>query len=75
MTAYKDSLTDLAETVDQWGEAHAVVDEHDQELELRRGPTEFDFENGLIYVEGPTHEVTIPMDRIVSWYAPSELWH
>lgn len=57
------------------GEVHAVFDEHDSEIELRNGVTEFDFNNGLISVEGPDHTVKFGMERLVSFYKPVEVFH
>lgn len=56
------------------GELHAIVEEHDDELELRLGQTDI-MEDGRILVTsyGETH--VFHCDRIVSYYMPEEIWH
>jgi hypothetical protein len=68
-------LREMQMAVESWGEVHVTVAEHDAEAELRFGATEFDFEAGVIRVDGPDHTVHISMDDVVSYYKPRAVWH
>lgn len=63
--------------MDDNGEIHCTVEEFgEEEIELRSGNTEFDFDAGVISVESPdgyTH--FFGMNRLVHFYAPKEVFH
>jgi len=73
----------LHQDVLKHGEAHVIVDEHDSvggedsdhELEVRKGTTVFDYDVGLITIEGADTIQRIGMDAIVRWYLPKEYAH
>jgi hypothetical protein len=67
----------LLYNVNDHGEVHATVEEHDKELEIRQGTAYFDFKNGVIRIatERGFNDLVVSMDRIVDWYTPLEAWH
>lgn len=66
----------LIADVNSHGEVHATVEEHDKELEVRRGTVYFDFKRGVIRIDTASKfdDLVVPMDRIVDWYKPYEAW-
>lgn len=61
--------------VNEHGEVHAIVEGHDAEIELRRDPTEFMYDEGVIAVwDGKTYH-RFAMDRFVRWYTPVSIFH
>lgn len=67
---------DLQGDIANHGEVHAVVEEHDAELELRKGTTLFDYNSGLLCVDRmDLSDYKVPFSRIVSWYMPREMFH
>ena len=65
----------LETLVDELGEAHCTVEEIDDEVELRSGATTFDYDAGLIVVDGPDTKHFFGMDRVVHFYAPKSVFH
>ena len=65
----------LEADVEQHGEVHAHVEEHDDEVEIRLGTTEFDRDNEVLRIETADTERVIGFDRIVSYYLPTEFYH
>lgn len=58
------------------GEVHATFEEHDAEIELRCGTTEFDYEHETIsLVADSTVTERFGFDRLVSWYLPEDRRH
>ena len=68
-------IDDLKESVDEWGEVHARVSDHDAEVEIRRGQAEFRDADGVVRVKGPDHDVYFDYDSFVSFYRPIEVFH
>ena len=65
---------ELKEDVEKIGELHAVIEEHDAELEIRQGQVEW--YDDCFEVDVPGHPVHVfQYDRVVSWYEPDGLWH
>ena len=60
--------------VNQHGEVHATVEEHDAEVECRAGVTEFNYRDGVIEVEGRHTTQVFSMDSVVSWYRPKTVF-
>jgi hypothetical protein len=67
----------LVDDLKHHGEVHATVEEHDAELEIRRGTALFDYDAGVIRLHTPTKHsnLVIGMNRIVDWYQPYSVWH
>lgn len=61
--------------VENHGEVHAVVEEHDEEVEVRKGTSIFNYEDGVVVIDGADTLHTVGMDRFVSWYLPQEFHH
>lgn len=57
------------------GEVHAVFEEHDAEVELRKGTTTFDVNKSVFRVQGPDTEYVFKFDSLVSYYKPMEVFH
>jgi len=68
-------IVELQRDVKKHGEVHAVVEEHDEEIELRYGPTEFHYERGCITVGGPDSTHVFNMDSVIRHYKPYEVFH
>lgn len=65
----------LQQGINAHGECHAVIAEHDTEIELRRGQTTFDYGNGVITINpqsGPRQHIS--MDAIIRWYQPDSVF-
>lgn len=66
----------LEHEVQEHGEAHAVFEEHDDEVEIRWATTTFDYEHGVIRVEATSHSpLRFGMERLVSWELPTAPFH
>lgn len=70
-----DLIKRLESDVQKHGEVHAVIEEHDDELEVRQGTTDFDYQDGVITVDDGTTLHRVGMDRVVRWYFPVEAFH
>lgn len=68
-------LQAMKSDVNDAGEVHAVIEEHDDELEIRKGQVEWHLGDGYFCVATATDEVMVHADRVVSYYVPSEIWH
>ena len=67
---------ELQADVDQHGEVHATIEEHDAELEIRRGQVHWDTPSERCFTlrsHGELH--TFQYDRVVNWYTPQDIWH
>ena len=64
----------ILEDLEEHGELHAIVEEHDDELELRLGQTDI-MEDGRIVVTSYGEEHVFHYERVVSYYKPEEIWH
>lgn len=61
---------------DDHGEVHAVVEECDEEVEIRAGTAEFRYDHGVIVLNSPSEPTErICMDSVVSWYLPEDRRH
>lgn len=69
-------MKEMKDQVDEHGEVHAVVEEHDRELEVRQGMAVFDFDRGLIRFFGDENKEspTVMFDSIIDWYKPKSVW-
>lgn len=65
----------MKDDVEEAGEVHAVIEEHDKELEIRKGQVSWHLADGYFCVATATDEVMLEADRVVSYYVPSEIWH
>ena len=78
----------MQQVVEQHGEVHAVLEEHDSavleehdsfedghELEVRKGTASFDYGTETITVEGADTTHFVHMDRVVRYYPPMEASH
>jgi len=71
----------LEEDVQCHGEVHAVIEEpgtgefSGEELEIRLGTAEFDYEAGFVTIEGGDTLHRVMMDSIIRWYLPVEPTH
>ena len=80
MSEYE-AIQQLEDDVEEHGEAHAVIEEAGaggvggEEIEIRQGTTTFDYDAGLLFVEGADHSHRVRMDRVVRWYLPYEFGH
>jgi hypothetical protein len=80
MSEYK-AVRQLEKDVEQHGEAHAVIEEagaggvEGEEIEIRQGTTMFDYDAGLLFVEGSDHPHRVRMDTVTRWYLPYEFGH
>lgn len=63
----------LREDVEEHGEVHAVVAEHEDEVEIRQGTASIGEE--VIRLDNGRTTLTIDADEIVSWYKPVEFYH
>lgn len=68
-------LSAMKADVDEAGEVHAVIEEHDKELEIRKGQVNWHLDDGYFCVATATDEIMVGADRVVSYYVPSEIWH
>lgn len=66
---------ELKEAVQKHGEVHVEMEEIAEEVELRRGPTEFDDESKRFAVEGPDTTHYFDFGHVVSWYRPYQVFH
>lgn len=66
----------LQKDINAHGECHAVITDHDREIELRRGNTTFKYGIGIITID-PQSEPRqhVSMDAIVRWYQPDSVFH
>lgn len=74
-TDYGYDIETLEEDTIDHGETHVTVEEIDGEVELRRGPTEFDYDAGVIRVYDGTGFQVFGMDRVVHHYKPHAVFH
>lgn len=67
----------LARDVNEHGECHLTVEEHDNELEARVGTTVFDFDGGLLSIKTEVgyDNLRVSMSHIVSWHRPHDPFH
>jgi len=65
----------LESDVNEHGEVHAIVAEHDEEVEIRLGTTDFDHDNGVLRIDTADTQQVIDADEIVSYYLPTEFYH
>jgi len=66
----------MEQDVDRHGEVHAVVEECDQEVEIRQGTANFEYMHGVITLDPPSQPLErIGMGRIISWYLPEDGRH
>ena len=68
-------IVELQQDCRDHGEVHAVVEDHDAELELRDGTTEFHYERGCLTVEGPDTTHVVNFDDVVRHYRPMSVFH
>lgn len=68
-------IAELYRDVRDHGEVHVVVEEHDAEVELRKGQTEFLWERRCVTVDGPDTEHVFDFDRFVRHYKPKTIFH
>ena len=61
--------------VEEHGEVHATVAEIDGEVEMRKGVTTFDEDDGLVTVEGADTVHHFDAGDIVHWYRPMDVFH
>ena len=69
------SVATLEADLDGYGELHVIVEEYSDEVELRTGTTDFDYDSGLITVDDGQTLHRIGMERVVSWYFPTSMLH
>lgn len=65
----------LEDVLDREGEVHAVLEEHDRELEIRKG--QFDRQPGkaTFAVHTSVGSQYIDKERLIRYYVPQEIWH
>lgn len=64
----------LKNDVSDIGEVHAVIEEHDKDLEIRDG--QVDWGKHQFTIDVPGHgERNFEYDRVIDWYEPDEMWH
>lgn len=69
-------IIQLKEDVATIGEVHAVIEEHEKDLEVREGQVTWDHPtDGSFAVETRTDYVEMPYDRVIRWYVPDGVWH
>lgn len=72
--------TRLKDRLEQHGELHCIVSDHERELELRRGQVEFALGadnslTGAFTVESHGERYSFHTDHVVSFYEPQAIWH
>lgn len=61
--------------INSHGEVHATFEGLDKEVELRKGPTTFRYNDGVINVHGKNELHYFSMDSLQNWYAPTTVFH
>ena len=69
-----DTFDAMKTAVDDNGEVHAILEEHDKELEVRAGQL-VDVDADHFAVATRSEKYVVAKDRIVSFYVPQEIWH
>lgn len=65
----------LRNAVEEYGEVHAVIEDEDRELEIRRGQVEWETpSSGYFAIESNGEMYTFSYDRVVYFYRPEEIW-
>lgn len=64
----------MKDDVDDVGEVHATIEEHDAELEIRKGQVNWQLSDGYFCVATQTEEVMVGEDRVVSYRIPHGIW-
>jgi hypothetical protein len=70
----------LEADVDKHGEVHVVIEEagaggEGDEIEVRAGTTRYDYEMGVLRINGENTDHRVRMDSVVRWYLPREFSH
>lgn len=63
-------MRQMRSDIEDHGEVHVIVDEHDGELDWRKGQTTFDFQSEVVAVYDGTTEHFFDFDNIIRWYEP-----
>lgn len=67
-------IAKLETDVKNHGEVHAIIEEHDGDVDVRRGDYHVDYDQGLLFVTDGSTEHRICLDRIVRWYLPDSVF-
>jgi len=68
-------LAHIESLVNEHGEVHASLSEHDSEFEFRQGTTTFHPQKGYVRVEEHSTVHLVNADEIVRVYTPNEALH
>ena len=74
MNVMKSKKEKLKADVDNVGEVHATVAEHDKQLEIRRGQVEWRNDHFVVKAAN-TPRTTVAYEHVISWEIPDEIWH
>jgi len=66
----------LRNDIEQHGEVHATFEEHDEDVELRKGTVDICDDCNLITVDAASEPIErFGYDSLVSWYMPEDRRH
>ena len=65
----------LEEHVEAHGEVHAIVSEHDEEIEIRQGTATFKDPANCVVIRENLKTHVIDVDEITRFYTPEEALH